>query len=407
VRPNRGRATLAAAVVLLTAGLGARHSVEEARASGGPSAPPAQAAKVFILAGQSNMGGRAQVAELDESQQRLPVNVELYDAGTRIAVADKATFGPEVTLADELSRAMPDAPLVFIKYTAGGTSLLAWAPDWTEAGAATTGNAGAGPLYQRLLEQVAAITANRETELAAVFWMQGERDARYPAAGAAYERNFAALIQRIRRDLKAPDLPFIFGQVNPPAGTYPGLAAVRAAQVRVAERVGRTTLVTTDDLTKRPDRLHYDTQGQLALGRRFAAAYLARRMEPELAALQAAEARWREAQPKTYEFALDLRCQFCGAKTPPRYRVTGETSVLLDDLTRYSRDAYSSLGTVEKMFAVIRAQLQRGPDKALIQYDDRYGYPTMVDIDRERDTFDEEVWFRVLNFRAVEFTRGM
>lgn len=72
----------------------------------------------------------------------------------------------------------------------------------------------------------------------------------------------------------ARDLPFIFGQVDPPADRYPASEEVRNAQ-RAAERlIPRSKMVSTEGLAKHDDQLHYNTAGQLELGRRFARAYL-------------------------------------------------------------------------------------------------------------------------------------
>ena len=246
---------------------------------GGTGVMQSPPAAVFILAGQSNMLGQGQIAELDVSLRRQPANVEFYLTGVRSSMIAQPTVGPEFSLASGLSQSMPARQIVFIKYALGGVSLLAWAPDWVATQAALTENEQVGPLYRNLLDQIGSITRNKTVEFAGVFWMQGERDARYPVAAREYETNLAGLIQRLRRDLETPGLPFIFGQVNPPAATYPGIADVRSAQVRIARTVSDTKLVPTDDLTKLADGVHYDTLGQASLGRRFAQAYLALRKE--------------------------------------------------------------------------------------------------------------------------------
>ena len=107
--------------------------------------------------------------------------------------------------------------------------------------------------------------------------MQGERDARFPAAGEQYGANLSVLVDRIREDLDAPDLPFIFGQVNPPPERYPASEDVRNAQQAAERLIRAATMVSTEGLAKHDDDLHYNTEGQLELGRRFARAYLAMR----------------------------------------------------------------------------------------------------------------------------------
>lgn len=229
---------------------------------------------VFILAGQSNMVGQGQTSELTEAQRVSPPRVRFHLAGKETRLTGGERFGPEVSLAVELARAMPDRDLILIKHAVGGTSLLAWAPDWDSTRARITGNAGAGPLYSQLMQSIERVPLPPGSEFGGVFWMQGERDSRIPEAGIEYFDNLRVLIGRIRTDLDEPDLPFLLGHVNPPADRYPALDAVRQAQQRAASEIPGVFLIGTEGVSKRDDDLHYDTGGILELGRRFANAWL-------------------------------------------------------------------------------------------------------------------------------------
>ena len=81
-------------------------------------------------------------------------------------------------------------------------------------------------------------------------------------------------MDRLRKDLEARDLPFIFGQVDPPADRYPASEKVRNAQRAAEQLIPCSKMVSTEGLAKHDDQLHYNTVGQLELGRRFARAYL-------------------------------------------------------------------------------------------------------------------------------------
>ena len=65
------------------------------------------------------------------------------------------------------------------------------------------------------------------------------------------------------------------GEVNPPAERYPAREIVRLAQRKAADEMPNVYLVETDDLSKWDDALHYDSEGLLALGRRFARTLIA------------------------------------------------------------------------------------------------------------------------------------
>jgi hypothetical protein len=239
------------------------------------AAPPDTGPFVFILTGQSNMVGQGSTAELSDDLATLPSTVRLFVDGSEVAVRDTPAFGPEVTFAHDLADAWPGRSIVLLKYAVGGTSLLAWAPEWDADRAGLTQNEAAGPLYEHLIDMVRGVELGPSARYAGVLWMQGERDARYPDVAAAYLENLETFITRLRADLGEPELPFVLGVVNPPADRFPGADVVRAAQLEAAEVLPHTAVVEASGVTKRDDDLHYDSAGQLELGRRFARNFLA------------------------------------------------------------------------------------------------------------------------------------
>lgn len=244
--------------------------------------------KVFILAGQSNMAGQGIPKELPPEFQKQPANVLMPvlpgnrppQRRTELVPFAPATqrFGPEVGFAHEMAKAWPGEKIVLIKKAIGGTSALAWAPDWTREGAASTGNERNGPLYLNLMkEQVKPILERygQEIEIVGVLWAQGGRDGKYEQAANDYEANLTKIIAAFRKDLGRPDLPFLLAHtVNAQGRGFPFMDKVRAAQQRVAEKVPHTVLVASEGLSRHRDNVHFNTQGQLELGRRFAAAIL-------------------------------------------------------------------------------------------------------------------------------------
>ena len=241
------------------------------------------AVQVILLAGQSNMDGNVPISALPPEFKQVPANVNLIDKGKPARIAGGKTFGPEVAFAATLAASKPSDDFLFVKRAMGGTSLAGWAPQWDESRLASKYDTVAGPIYRRLLEDYAAAIKGRHSRLTGVLWMQGESDTRYPALGPNYFENFKTLITAFRRDLNAPELPFFFGRVNMPADAteddkktmkFPYIKQVRDAQERAAREIPGVYLIETDDLGKQADRIHYDAAGQIALGRRFAEAWL-------------------------------------------------------------------------------------------------------------------------------------
>ena len=218
---------------------------------------------VVILAGQSNMVGHGKLSELDGTD--LPAGAQLFDLNPR-----QGCFGPEISFAKRLLELMPFDDLWLVKYAVGGSSLLAWERDWSAERAAIADNADKGALYPRLISHVQQVIQGEEVNLLACLWMQGESDSRYQEAAADYQANLTRLIADIRQDLSQPELHFVMGLVNPTPARFAFLSTVRAAQATVARTVPNVSLVDTDGLTKHEDELHYDSAGQLELGRRFA-----------------------------------------------------------------------------------------------------------------------------------------
>jgi len=229
-----------------------------------------QPALTLVLAGQSNMVGNGWTAELTASDAEWPRNVRYWSEGQEFNPLQRERFGPELGLALKLGPALGARPVYLVKHAVGTTSLLAWAPVWDATLAEKTGNANVGSLYARLLASVREAPLPDDSVIGAVLWMQGERDSRFPEVGGDYFQNLRELIAALRRDLDSPQLPFILGLVNPPPEQYLAREDVRAAQRRAAAEVPHVYLIETDDLTKHSDRLHYDTQGTLELGTRFA-----------------------------------------------------------------------------------------------------------------------------------------
>ncbi|MCE5278228.1 MAG: sialate O-acetylesterase [Planctomycetaceae bacterium] len=241
-----------------------------------------QTVKVFILAGQSNMGGAGNVAELFEQQRKIPPSIRLWEGGQFRELVWNKSFGPEVGFADGLLKAGVAGPVVLVKLGPGGTHLYGdWAPD----GKADAN--GRGGLYAKLMAEVAAATQAIEAQgkharIAGMCWMQGERDARDKVMGESYRANLKAFVARLRKDTAVADMPVVIARISPrkivvdlgPAfQVQPYRQAVREAQEKVARDDGRAAWIDADDLPQF-DNLHYDAAGQLMLGRRFASAML-------------------------------------------------------------------------------------------------------------------------------------
>lgn len=228
---------------------------------------------VFLLAGQSNMVGQGTTSELADHYHRDPSNVSFYFNGYKTSLSRFNHFGPEIGFAHEMARRYPGTKIKLIKFAVGGTSMFAWHPQWDAVKANSTRNASAGELFKKLIKTAKIPFDENESVFAGFLWMQGEQDAKYPEAAQQYATNLNSFVSALRYQLNAPKAAFLMGSVNPPLALFPATAIVQNAQNLAQQRIRNCHLIKTADLGKRTDLLHYNTQGQIELGKRFAKTY--------------------------------------------------------------------------------------------------------------------------------------
>lgn len=210
----------------------------------------------YILAGQSNMLGRASTSELEASLQQPYDKALVFDRGKWVVFKPGNQFGPEVTFVRSMTT--NGRAIGVIKHAEGATSL---AKDW---------KAGSGEQYLSLVRKVTEARASRKIRLAGLIWAQGEADSKSPENASAYGDRLAEFIQRLRADLGTPELPIVALRVNPP---YPHVEGVRTAIEQT--KLAHYAWIDGDDLVKAKDNLHYNVAGQLVLGDRFAKSLMA------------------------------------------------------------------------------------------------------------------------------------
>jgi hypothetical protein len=254
--------------------------------------------QVFVLAGQSNMEGQA-VADLTgkdyndgkgtlehylRDPQKAPRLRHLKAADGSWAVRDDVWcryqredqpllagpltmgfsvygdshhFGPELQLGQVLGDAL-DEQVLLIKTAWGGKSLY---QDFRPP----SSGGEVGPYYVKMIAEVREALANlqrdfprydgRGYELAGFFWYHGWNDGVDPKnAVPQYETNLVNLIHDVRRDLHAPHLPVVIGELTGPWVDAPDeWAALRRAQASAAARRelhGNVLFVPTHDFVR-------------------------------------------------------------------------------------------------------------------------------------------------------------
>ncbi len=252
--------------------------------------------EVFILAGQSNMDGRAKAAELtgplatwagaqkdveicysDSNRRGKALSSEGWVAlqpgfsvapGSKLETLPGKTFGPEVSFGRTMADAWGAKHVALLKFAEGGTSLQ---KDWVVG--------EKGKLYDQMITFVGASlekmkAAGDTFEVRGFAWHQGESDSELTEG--EYAGLLTELITHVRGDVAKyrPDqtglLPVVVGEVfdNHKRGT------ILAAQADVCVKVPGCGLASAKGLSTFDEGTHFDAPSQIELGKRMATAML-------------------------------------------------------------------------------------------------------------------------------------
>lgn len=249
---------------------------------------------VFLLAGQSNMGGADAVAAHPEGFQptdadkatrfttaRVPQGEGSPEylpwgriSGHRVSPTGKLVHGPEVGFARRLYEVGWRNVAIIKVYGNFARDVDRW--PWGPCGA--------------FYESWTKFTDARLSELKAqgfryrvraFVWHQGIDDAIHGRLAASYQENLVRLIKELRRRYSDERTPFLLARsVNSSiarqmTGSSEGdpMAVVRAAQVAVGSS-DPNGWIDVDDLPN-VKRHHFTAEGQLVIGTRFAERFLA------------------------------------------------------------------------------------------------------------------------------------
>ncbi|MBQ9784962.1 MAG: sialate O-acetylesterase [Clostridia bacterium] len=225
----------------------------------------------FLMIGQSNMAGRGDFGEVPKiynenclmlrmgrwQTMHEPINTDrwIFEGEFHSGVSLAASF------ADELSRAQ-DARVGLIPCADGGTGIEQWMPGEV--------------LYDHAVMMTRL--AMRSSTLAGILWHQGENDCTSDEKLAAHKDKFIKMITAMRRDLGAEELPLLIGElaweIAPRWGLGDRPAAMNRAYHEIAQKLPHCAIVSSKNLTQKPDGLHFDSVGLREFGMRYFAEYV-------------------------------------------------------------------------------------------------------------------------------------
>jgi len=231
--------------LLAVAWLASSHAVAEAPAD----------LQLFLLIGQSNMAGRGKVTPAD--QQTNPRIFMLNRECAWVPAKDPVHFDkPKVAgvgLCSEFARCMaasaPECTIGLVPCALGGTSLDQWKPG--------------SDLYTNAVARMRIALKNGH--LAGILWHQGEADSA-EAKVATYPVRFAAMIESLRKDLDAKDVPVMVGEL----GHFRSSSAPFNAMLpNVSATVPACAIISAADLGHGGDKLHFSADALRLFGKRY------------------------------------------------------------------------------------------------------------------------------------------
>ena len=246
--------------------------------------------KIFILSGQSNMEGQGASYKLDDDCKRGTERVLMFENGKWQPLRPlKRRFGPELSFGPAIAEAWQGETIGIVKQAIGGTGIRAWHPNWTKEQADRSNDGDKGNLWKALTEKVSKALVAADGELMGFIWMQGGKDMMKEDLGKEYLKNLTDLVQGLRKKFGVPGLPFVLGSYRLPgfpddlsgmkekviaAARRKGMYYVLQAQYEAEKVLAPANMVPLRNLERWPNDAHYNTKGQLDLGRLFAQGYL-------------------------------------------------------------------------------------------------------------------------------------
>ena len=222
--------------------------------------------KSFLMLGQSNMAGRGFINEVppiyNERIQMLrngrwqmmtePINYDRPVAGVSLVSS----------FADAWCSENKEDTIGLIPCAEGGSSLDDWAIDKV--------------LFRHAISE--AKFAMETSELAGILWHQGETDS-FNGNYKTYYKKLLLIIETLRKELNAPDIPLIIGGLPDFLGkegfgkNCTEYALVNKELEKFASEQDNCYFVTAKGLTSNPDGIHIDAVSQRKFGLRYFEAF--------------------------------------------------------------------------------------------------------------------------------------
>jgi hypothetical protein len=211
--------------------------------------------KVFVLAGTSNMlGAPAKIDNVPEDLRQPLKDVLVYQKGEWLPVeAGKNLVGNEATFGRAMTKHLGEPVGI----------------TWISVASASGKSPGAG--INNLVKQ--ARDKGRPIVIAGILMDVSYFDGSKEENAKAYGEDLTRWIEATRKEIGNEQLPIVMNRGIPPvADRPPYLELIRKTQDSL--KLPRFRVFDCDDVPRSGDKVHFNTEGRLEMGKRFAAAMI-------------------------------------------------------------------------------------------------------------------------------------
>ena len=217
--------------------------------------------EIYLLIGQSNMAGRAQIPEdaklpipnlmlLNDKQEWEGATHPLNQYSSIRKDIKMQRFNLGYGFAQRMLKGQADKTVGLIVNAKGGSKIESW-----EKGTA---------FYSEAIRRTK--DALKGKKLKGILWHQGESNSARPET---YLKQLTELIQALREDFNQPELPFVAGQVFYHPTDKPNTLKINQEISKLPSVVKVTAVVSSNGLSTY-DKTHFDEKSILDLGFRYA-----------------------------------------------------------------------------------------------------------------------------------------
>ena len=227
---------------------------------------PAQTVWIYLMAGQSNMSGRGAIEAQDTISN--PRILSIDSKGNWVLAKEPLHFYENsgldcgLSFAQEMLKHVPDSvTIALVPCAVGGSSIYQWLEDSEHRGVKLLSN------FKQKVD-----LAKTKGEIKGILWHQGESNANEKDI-PVYNKAVDSLFEIFRAEVGDADLPIVMGELG--RFTKPEEKALRFQGINqvirsVAENDKNTYWISSKELDHKGDNLHFNSEAQRELGKRYA-----------------------------------------------------------------------------------------------------------------------------------------